>query len=169
MIHIQKPSAIRELHLLDHLSRYFQDLQQKQQREEAADHHDSSHDFRYTMFEVLFGCNSKQPPSKGDEYRLEMLSKLVSLSVSFKAVSVLECAAIWIYNQVRNYVQSWRKKCKISLECFCQKLLQEKDRNIQLHDIFPLKIANISPQKQNFPGKRFPNSTFFPCMIMYLC
>ena len=45
---------------------------------------------------------------------------------------------------------------------FC---IKEKDQNIPYK--FPLKIANISLQKQNFPGMRLPNSTFFPCMIMF--
>ena len=35
---------------------------------------------------------------------------------------------------------------------------------INLNDKFPLKIAKISLQKHNFPGMRFPNSTFCPCM-----
>ena len=51
----------------------------------------------------------------------------------------------------------------------CQKwdLLYEKDRNIHLNDQFPLKIAKIFMQKQNFPGMSVPNSTLcFPCMFM---
>ena len=31
-------------------------------------------------------------------------------------------------------------------------------------NLFKKKIANISLQKPNFPGMRFSNSTFFPCM-----
>ena len=42
-----------------------------------------------------------------------------------------------------------------------QKFLEEKNQNIHLNDEFPLKIANISLQKQNFPGMRFPNPHFF--------
>ena len=42
-----------------------------------------------------------------------------------------------------------------------QKYLSEKDRNINLDNEFPFKIANISLQEHNFPGMRFPNSTFF--------
>ena len=45
-----------------------------------------------------------------------------------------------------------------------QIFLPEKDTNIHLNDKFPLKIAKISLQKQNFPGIRFPNSTICPCM-----
>ena len=40
-------------------------------------------------------------------------------------------------------------------------MLEEKDQNIHLNDEFPLKIASISLQKQNFLGMRFPNSRIF--------
>ena len=45
-----------------------------------------------------------------------------------------------------------------------QIFLEEKDQNIHLNDIFPLKIAKMSLQNHNFPGMRFPNFTFGPCM-----
>ena len=62
-------------------------------------HHERQPDMRHVLFEGLFGCNSKQL-TEMDHFRLEVLSKLVSLAVSIKGVSILECAAIWIYNQV---------------------------------------------------------------------
>ena len=64
------------------------------------------------------------------------------------------------------------EKCKISLEydqnCLFQNVLREKDRNIHLNNTFPLKIARISLQKQNFQGMRFPNSTFCPCVHLHI-
>ena len=46
-----------------------------------------------------------------------------------------------------------------------QIFLWQKDRNIHLRDKFPLKIAKIFLQKQDFfLGMRLPNSTFCPCM-----
>ena len=46
------------------------------------------------------------------------------------------------------------------------RFLEEKDQNIHLNYKFsPFKIANTSLQKQNFPGMRLPNSTFFHSLI----
>ena len=42
--------------------------------------------------------------------------------------------------------------------------MYENDRNSHLNGKFPLKIAKISLQKQNFLGIKFPHSTFCPCM-----
>ena len=47
--------------------------------------------------------------------------------------------------------------------------LLENDINNHLNDQFTLKIANISLQKQNFLGMRFPNSTFCPCIVSKFC
>ena len=60
------------------------------------------------------------------------------------------------------YGQKLRQKCDIFTNF--QRFLEEKDQIIHLNDKFPLKITNISLQKQNFPGMRFPNSTFCPCI-----
>ena len=48
---------------------------------------------------------------------------------------------------------------------FLLNCLYEKDKNIHLNDKFSLKISKISLQRQYyFPGMRFPNPTFWPCM-----
>ena len=54
--------------------------------------------------------------------------------------------------------QKLHQKCEFVTNF--QKSLEEKDQNINLNDKFPLKIANLSLQKQNFPGIRFTNSAF---------
>ena len=57
-----------------------------------------------------------------------------------------------------NIVQNCVKNVNILpiFRFFCKK----KDRNINLNDEFPLKIATLSLQKLNFLGMRFPSSTF---------
>ena len=94
----QKQSPIGELRLLEELCQSFMDLKLKSDDAEQQQH-ERQPDMRHVLFEGLFGCNSKQL-TEMDHFRLEVLSKLVSLAVSIKGVSILECAAIWIYNQV---------------------------------------------------------------------
>ena len=68
---------------------------------------------------------------------------------------------------MRNFPGTWYKlRQKSEFFTHFQKSLEEKDLNIHLNDKFPLKLANIPLQKQNFPGMRFPNSAFFPCMVL---
>ena len=61
-----------------------------------------------------------------------------------------------IWNIVKNCIQ----KCDFFTNF--HNYLEEKD----LNDKFPFRIANISLQKQNFPGTRFPMSAFFPLMLL---
>ncbi|XP_072040330.1 integrator complex subunit 15-like [Amphiura filiformis] len=93
----KRPNPLRELRLLEELCHSLKEMQHKEEDSEQS-HHDRNQDMRHVLFEGLFGCNPKQL-NKVDEYRLEVLGKLVSLAISIKSVSVLECAAIWIYNQ----------------------------------------------------------------------
>ena len=63
--------------------------------------------------------------------------------------------------------QGW-KKCtfpgNMVTNKFSDFFTRKTHQNIHLNDKFPLKIAKISLQKQNFPGMKLPNSKLFPCM-----
>ena len=61
-------------------------------------------------------------------------------------------------NMVTNFVKN------VNFFTNFQTFLLENDRNIHLNDKFPLKIAKHFLLKQYFPGIRFPNSTFCPCI-----
>ena len=69
------------------------------------------------------------------------------------------------------YGHNFCPKCEKKLKN--QKLLGKKDRNNFLNDKFYFKMINstskscmIPLQTQHFPDMRFPNSTFFPCILV---
>ena len=71
---------------------------------------------------------------------------------------------------MQNFPGIWSKIASTNLIIFFrnfQQFSEEKNQNIHINDKFPLKIANTSLQKKNFPGMRLPNSTFFPYMFLF--
>ncbi|XP_030840681.1 uncharacterized protein C7orf26 homolog [Strongylocentrotus purpuratus] len=81
---LQKMTSIQELQLLEELCRYLQD--------------NSKLATLHNIFDGLFG-NSGHPLKEVDEQRRLAMTRLVSMAISIGCKAVLDCVAVWMYNQ----------------------------------------------------------------------
>ena len=82
---------------------------------------------------------------------------------SYKPVCI-QLTNIKVYNAGKHGEKSWEygqnchQKC-VFFNQFSDFFTRKRHKYLSYYDNFPLKMAKISPQKQNFPGMRFQYST----------
>ncbi|XP_071481756.1 integrator complex subunit 15-like [Diadema antillarum] len=81
---LMQMTAVQELQLLEELCHFF--------------HENGKLATTHNVFDALFG-NSGHPLKDADEQRRKAMMRLVSLAISVGCHDVLDCAAVWLYNQ----------------------------------------------------------------------